>query len=434
MRPKYQNIQRRKSKFQSPFGFGRVIPYRKIIKVIILFLLMTLSIYYLVGKSNLDIKKFTPLGKNINILLVGINQYNEEQLSILAITSINFKQQKYGILSIPLGTKVFTKYEELGERTLSQIYKGGGIKLTITSLENLLSERIPYYIIASRENAQKIVDLLNGIEILIPKQISFKDESTNIEVNIPSGWQKLDGIKASQYAYLSCKKEERNEVIERQQKYIEALTHKLFFQNSPLFFSEPMVQNLKDNVYTNLTLKDINHFISQLKDFNYKELKLATLIGKSDSSGRYFIPDLEKNKGFLSKFLEMEEAGNQEFEKDKEKSEKKLEKKIKTLVKDESVEGISKNIKIRILNGCGRKKIAHNLRRKLEDSGILEVTEVGNADSFNYKNTIIYDHTGNMSNANYVKDKFLKQGVIKQYIDKTLLTDITIIIGRDFKN
>ncbi|MDI6786147.1 MAG: LCP family protein [bacterium] len=432
MRPGYQEIRRRRGKFKSPFGFSGLIPYRKIIKILILFLLITFPIYCLLDKSNLDIKRL----KNINVLLVGVNN---EQLSILAVASVNFKQQKYSILSIPVDTKVSTK---LGNRTFSNIYQGGGIKLTITRLESLLNDRIPYYIIANRKNAQKIVDLLDGVEILITKEISFKDKLNEIAVNIPSGWQKLDGRKASQYAYLSCKEEGKNEIIERQQKYIESLTRKLFSQKSPVFVSESIVQRLKENVFTNLTSKDISYFISKLSKFNYKELKLATLtlIGKIDSSGEYYIPDAEKNKNLLSKLLNVKEVGNQkvkEAQKELEKEElekRELEKKIKDLAKDKEAKNNLKSIKIRILNGCGRKEIARNLQKKLKANKDLTVIEVGNADNFNYENTIIYDHVGKSSNADYVKNRFLNKGVIKQSVSKTVLADITIIIGKDFKD
>jgi LCP family protein required for cell wall assembly len=380
----------------------------------------------LLAKSKIDVKRFTLLGRNINILLLGTDiQNHNEKLSLLSIASVNFKKQKYLLLSIPVDTKVSTMYKELGKRTISQVYEGGGVKLTIATLEELIDEKIPYYIMARRRDAQKIVDLLNGIEILISKKIAFRDKFNNIRVNIPPGWQRLDGEKASQYAYLSYKGERRNNIIKRQQKYIESIVRKLFSQESPLFHSELFVKHLKDNVCTNLTLKDINYFIDKLSDFDYRELKLAVLEGKGDKEG-YFIPDLEKNRRIITKLIEREI-------KEELLSEKK-EDRIVTSLKEEEFSDISENIRVRILNGCGRKGIAHRLKKRLEMCKNLQIMEVGNADSFDYKNTIIYDHVGKLSNANYIKSKFLKQGVIKQYIDRTLLADVTIIIGKDFKH
>ena len=95
--------------------------------------------------------------------------------------------------------------------------------------------------------------------------------------------------------------------------------------------------------------------------------------------------------------------------------------------------GISDKIRVRILNGGGKKKVARILQKRIEINNKVDVIEVGNADNFNYKNTIIYEHLGKNPNALYIKDKFLRQGIIKQDLDKNGSADITIIIGHNFK-
>ena len=92
---------------------------------------------------------------------------------------------------------------------------------------------------------------------------------------------------------------------------------------------------------------------------------------------------------------------------------------------------IGDRIKIEVLNGSENPGQAQSLRNYLIKYG-FDVVHFGNAMRSDYKKTIVIDRIGRPSLAKRIAEIINCQEVYSR-IDKSLMVDVTIIIGADFE-
>ena len=94
---------------------------------------------------------------------------------------------------------------------------------------------------------------------------------------------------------------------------------------------------------------------------------------------------------------------------------------------------VSHNIRVEILNGCGTGGVANEIGQKLRDFGI-DVMTLGNAENFNFPETIVIDRMGKIEYAQQVADVLGTPNVIQQKTpDPFRIEEVTVIIGRDYR-
>jgi hypothetical protein len=104
---------------------------------------------------------------------------------------------------------------------------------------------------------------------------------------------------------------------------------------------------------------------------------------------------------------------------------------ISTSAEENKNENEKLSLILKVLNGSGIPKIAAKAALLLEDRG-FKVGELGNADSFNYQETIIKYKNGREEYAGEINEILGKIGELESTDFQN--EDIMIIIGRDFKN
>mgnify|MGYP003979750617 CR=1 FL=1 len=92
------------------------------------------------------------------------------------------------------------------------------------------------------------------------------------------------------------------------------------------------------------------------------------------------------------------------------------------------------DIRIAVLNGCGREGLATLFAASLRDSGFDVVNGQGdNADSFDFDQSVVIDRKGNKKNAGAVADELGIDGVVDQFsVNPYIIEDIVVILGRDW--
>ena len=97
-------------------------------------------------------------------------------------------------------------------------------------------------------------------------------------------------------------------------------------------------------------------------------------------------------------------------------------------------ENVQQLIQVEVLNGCGVAGVGDGLSDVLRAKGI-DVVKTGNYRSFDIDNTFIIDRMGKVETANRVADSLnLDKKFIITEINKSYFLDLTIVIGKDFKN
>ena len=104
---------------------------------------------------------------------------------------------------------------------------------------------------------------------------------------------------------------------------------------------------------------------------------------------------------------------------------------VKKFINDEGPAPIGDEVNIEILNGSGNPGQAQSLRNFFLEYE-FNVVHYGNALRNDYQKTMVIDRIGRPSLAKRIADIINCREVYTR-IDKTLLVDITIIIGNDFE-
>ena len=91
-----------------------------------------------------------------------------------------------------------------------------------------------------------------------------------------------------------------------------------------------------------------------------------------------------------------------------------------------------KRTKVIVLNGVGTGGLAGKVAIKLIKGG-YEVIDIKNASGFNYKKTLIITYSQAMQKKALAMQKLLGYGNIMLELDKQGLTDMTVIVGKDYK-
>ena len=93
-------------------------------------------------------------------------------------------------------------------------------------------------------------------------------------------------------------------------------------------------------------------------------------------------------------------------------------------------------VRVAVLNGCGREGLAAICARKLRSYGFDVVNGLGsNADSFDFDVSVVVDRKGNMGKALYCSEKTgIKEIIDQRSDDPYIIEDVVIVIGRDWDN
>jgi len=94
----------------------------------------------------------------------------------------------------------------------------------------------------------------------------------------------------------------------------------------------------------------------------------------------------------------------------------------------------AKFLQVEVLNGCGIAGAGDVITNYLRQKG-FDVISTGNYQTFDMDETIIIDRTGVIQNSYKVADSLgiTRKNVISQ-VNKSLLLDVSIIIGKDFNS
>ncbi len=166
-----------------------------------------------VSHENLNIPQ---LSRPVNILLLGTKVLTSdvsaapspqgyhalvnsvEGLSdTMLLIRIDPQQENLVVLSIPRDTQaVIPGY---GVRKINEANAKGGPALAAESVSNLLGDvSIDRYVRVNVQAVEKLIDALGGINVYVPKDMKYQDDSQRLYINLQEGQQRLNGDQTLQ--------------------------------------------------------------------------------------------------------------------------------------------------------------------------------------------------------------------------------------------
>lgn len=187
------------------------------------------------------------------------------------------------LLWIPRDTPVHIPKHGKGKINQANAIGGAALAARVVSL-NFNYIPIDRYVRIRTTALTELVDLLGGVEILVPSPMSYTDITGQLTINLSPGWQTLNGHQAIQFARF--RNDELGDIsrIQRQQSLLAALRQRI--SNPALITALPQIISVcQQHIDTNLTTEELFTLVNFMVGSNPPQLKMLLLPGKfSDST------------------------------------------------------------------------------------------------------------------------------------------------------
>lgn len=255
-------------------------------------------------------------GGTINVLLMCTDEDGLRTDAIM-LASYNTKENTVNMLSIPRDLRMYigNRYQKINA---AHAYETdgviGGPTATCESVTRLTGVPINYYVDFSFDAVAHVINELGPVEFTIPDLYGdgvgmvYDDPVQGLHINLPPGTYELDGSQVVQLLryrkgnpdpVTGIRKSYPNGDTDRikiQQDFMKALVDQKLnislIQKIPSIFTD-----VKNEIKTNLSVKDVLKYSKYLTDFTSAGIRSETVPGDStndSSNGDVFVPDMKK--------------------------------------------------------------------------------------------------------------------------------------------
>lgn len=311
----------------------------------------------------------------INVLLMGVDAARPHNDSFVAsrsdtmmLVSIDPLTREVGIISLPRDTRVNIPGRSRMEK-LAHAFAYGGAERAMATVAGFLEMPVHYYVALDFRGFVEIVDLLGGVDLDVEKNMNYEDPVQDLYIHLRAGPQHLDGETALKYVRYRNDSDIRR--IERQQKFMEVLTDKMF-RVGTLWKLPDLVEQLTTNVRTNMEVKTMLKLASLAAGLERDKITMAMVPGD--------FGEVEEGGRLISYWLPDRAATSQTV--------------------DRVIRGIDREansrLRVLVLNGNGRPGAAAAMQQSLEQMG-YNVVGTGNATDQDHKHTLVENLSGDES-------------------------------------
>jgi len=389
-------------------------------------------------RSNRPGKVKLNLDEPVVVLLTGIdkreweNEQGPGRTDVIVVAVLDTQNKTAGLLSLP--RDLWVEVPEFGHQKINQAYPsgegygypGGGPKMLMETVQNLLDTEIDHYVKVDFEAFVTLVDAVEGVLVDVKEELVVDPDRAHEGkmIRLKPGEQVLPGNLALGYVRTRSTNEGDFGRTERQQQVLVALQKKIFdYEILPRLLRKApyLYRDLSSHVETNLTLKQITTLAWALRDVNpqnveHRVLRQPLVEPTFNSLGEYvLVPDKEKIRDIWGEIYRQTASV--------------LPVPTEELSQKERIQ--VENARIAVLNGTSREGLAGETADLLSSQG-LNISRIDNADHFE-ENTILYDYTGNPATVQRILSLMeLSESHLFHRADEGQEADIVLILGSDW--
>ncbi|MBE9064204.1 LCP family protein [cf. Phormidesmis sp. LEGE 11477] len=252
--------------------------------------------------SNLRLPRLT---RPVNILLLGIkvtssdlNDYDAiyedgydalvnsfEGLSdTMLLLRFDPSNESVSVLSVPRDTRTNVN----GAVTkINEANRQGGPALSAQSVSELLGGvSIDRYVRINVQGVEKLIDAIGGVEVNVPKDMKYQDDSQHLYINLKAGKQRLDGDQALQF--LRFRYDDNGDIgrVQRQQLFMRSLAQQAL--NPTTIARLPKILSvIQSNVDTNLSVEELVALVGYGAQTDRANVQMLMLPGSFSSYDDY---------------------------------------------------------------------------------------------------------------------------------------------------
>ncbi len=223
-----------------------------------------------------------------NILLLG-EDGSEKLTDVIMIVSCDTKNKAMNVLQIPRDT--YAEYTSSSYRKINAARDvlGGGQDFS-AFLTETLGIRIDGYISMDVDVIAKAVDILGGVEIDVPMDMTYADPYQDLTIELEKGKQILDGEKAKQFVrYREGYVRGDLGRLDAQKLFVSAFFKKLS-QKNDIVTAIQLVSSVLPETESDISLTECINIIGKIGVPDANNIKFMTLPGGDvrGSSGAWY--------------------------------------------------------------------------------------------------------------------------------------------------
>ena len=231
----------------------------------------------------------------VNILIMGIDlpepgKRGADQLfsgrsDAMLVVRVSPESGEVDLLSIPRDTQVNIPGEGIAK--INHANLAGGPELVAETIQtNLGPVPIDRYVRVSTGALRELVDLLGGVEVMVPQRMVYTDNTQGLNIDLEEGWQTLDGDQAEQFARYRGDGNGDIGRVQRQQILLKALRERL--THPTVIPRLPQVMRvMMRHIDTNLTLEETLALANMAMEIEPDNLHMVMLPGRFSTPNEY---------------------------------------------------------------------------------------------------------------------------------------------------
>lgn len=274
--------------------------------------------------------RFSQLTRPVNILLMGMSvlppdiqnppvdskslgylpQINSfDGLSdVMLLIKFDPETNKIVMLSVPRDTR--TEIEGHGMKKINAANVEGGPALTAKTVSNLLGGvGVDRYVRINVLGVSKLIEALGGVNIYVPKDMKYRDDSQHLYINLKAGQQHLNGEQALQL--LRYRHDELGDIgrIQRQQMVLRALIEQSL-NPTTITRLRDILNVVKENIDTNLSVEELIALVGFGSKTSRSNMQMLMLPGRFSENrefdASYWVPDGRAIGKLVSQHFDLE--------------------------------------------------------------------------------------------------------------------------------
>ena len=279
--------------------------------------MMTSAVFFSVF-TNGDVASETVAAKGASktFLLAGIDNAGENT-DVLMLVSVDKGSGRLFFLQIPRDTYLRTEEKEGKINQLYRFYLGKyGVNHAAEMLTSCFSHAfgipIDGHAVFHLDAVEEAIDILGGIRVSVPADISYFDSETGKTAHIKAGERRLEGKEACEYLRHRASYTEGDlGRLDAQMRFLSATLSALTEMRKPLQYLR-LYQKILPKVLTNLSEKDIMDFATAfIKSRGNASVRIMRMPGEAcrgNSGSWYYIVNRSAAERMLSDHFTAEEG------------------------------------------------------------------------------------------------------------------------------
>lgn len=260
------------------------------------------------------------VSRPVNILVMGLDEARDVEgatpddlvgrTDTMLLVRVDPEGEVVNVMSIPRDTRV--EIPGYGIEKINQANFEGGAELAAqTVMHNFDNVKIDRFVRVSTNAFKEIVDLVGGVEVLVPKEMQYEDKTQGLVIDLKPGLQNLDGDEAEQFARF--RQDSYGDIgrVQRQQILLKALRKRM---TNPLVLAKlpQIVKVLQDHIDTNLSAEEMLALAGFGLKLDSKDIHMVMLPGEfsdpEEYGGSYWLADRSASSDLMTTYFDARPA------------------------------------------------------------------------------------------------------------------------------